>query len=40
VPDRPGFSPPVIHIVQNIGEIPLRGVIIEFRPGQPGPARH
>jgi hypothetical protein len=39
VPDRPGFSPPVIHVVKNVGEIPLRGVIIEFRPGRPGPAR-
>jgi hypothetical protein len=39
VPDRPSFSAPVIHIVENIGAVPLRGVIIEFRPGRPGPAR-
>jgi hypothetical protein len=39
VPDRPGFSPPVIHVVQNIGEVALRGVIIEFKPGRPGKAR-
>jgi hypothetical protein len=39
VPERPSFSPPVIHVVENIGEIPLRGLIIEFRPGVPGPAR-
>jgi hypothetical protein len=39
VPDRPGFNPPVIHMVQNIGAIPLRGIIIEFRPGRPGSAR-
>ena len=32
VPDRPSFSPPVIHIVKNIGDVPLRGVIIEFMP--------
>ena len=37
--DRAGFSPPVIHVVENIGQVPLRGVIIEFRPGVPGPAR-
>lgn len=39
VPDRPGFSAPVIHVVKNIGEVPLRGVIIEFKPGRPGRAR-
>jgi hypothetical protein len=39
VPDFPRFSPPVVHIVQNIGDIPLRGVIIEFKPGRPGAAR-
>jgi hypothetical protein len=38
-PDRPTFSPPVIHVVENIGEVPLRGVIIEFRPGRPGAER-
>jgi hypothetical protein len=38
VPDTPGFSPPVIHAVKNIGEVPLRGIIIEFRPGKAGPA--
>ena len=32
VPDRPSFSPPVIHVVKNIGDVPLRGVIIEFMP--------
>lgn len=32
VPDRPGFSPPVVHKVRNIGTLPLRGIIIEFRP--------
>jgi hypothetical protein len=31
VPDRPAFSPPVIHIVKNVGEVPLRGIIIEFK---------
>jgi hypothetical protein len=38
VPDRPAFNPPVIHVVSNVGEVPLRGIIIEFRPGQPGRA--
>lgn len=37
VPERPSFSPPVIHAVENVGDIPLRGLIIEFRPGVPGP---
>ena len=32
VPDRPSFNPPVIHVVKNIGDAPLRGVIIEFMP--------
>ena len=31
VPERPGFSPPVIHTVRNIGETPLRGIVIEFK---------
>jgi quercetin dioxygenase-like cupin family protein len=33
VPDKPLFSPPVVHVVENIGEAPLFGVIIEFKPG-------
>jgi hypothetical protein len=32
VPDKPLFSPPVVHIVENIGDLPLFGVIIEFKP--------
>ena len=32
VPDRPGFSPPVIHVVKNVGDTPLRGIVIEFKP--------
>lgn len=32
VPERPGFSPPVVHEVRNVGTVPLRGVIIEFKP--------
>jgi hypothetical protein len=31
VPERPGFSPPVIHAVRNVGETPLRGIVIEFK---------
>lgn len=30
-PDRAGFNPPVIHIVKNVGDLPLRGIVIEFR---------
>ena len=37
-PERATFSPPVIHVVQNIGEVPLRGIVIEFKPGLAGPA--
>ena len=31
VPDRPAFSPPVIHVVKNVGDTPLRGIVIEFK---------
>lgn len=31
-PERPVFSPPVVHKVENIGELPLSGIIIEFKP--------
>jgi hypothetical protein len=31
VPDRPTFSPPVIHAVKNAGDTPLRGIVIEFK---------
>lgn len=32
VPDKPLFNPPVIHTVKNVGDVPLRGVIIEIKP--------
>jgi hypothetical protein len=32
VPDRPTFNPPVIHKVKNVGDAPLRGIVIEFKP--------
>jgi hypothetical protein len=32
VPDRPVFSAPVIHTVKNVGDAPLRGIVIEFKP--------
>lgn len=32
VPDKPAFSPAVVHTVKNIGDQPLRGVIVEFKP--------
>ena len=31
IPDRPAFSPPVIHTVKNVGDTPLRGIVIEFK---------
>ena len=32
VPDLALFSPPVIHTVKNVGDVALRGIIIEFKP--------
>jgi hypothetical protein len=32
VPERPSFSPPVIHVVKNVGDAPLLGIVIEFKP--------
>lgn len=32
VPDKPVFSAPVVHVVKNIGDAPLRGIIVEFKP--------
>jgi hypothetical protein len=31
-PDTVGFNAPVIHTVKNIGTLPLRGIVIEFKP--------
>lgn len=31
-PDRPSFNPAVIHTVKNVGDQPLRGVVIELKP--------
>ena len=30
-PDRPGFNQPVIHIVKNVGTLPLRGIVVELK---------
>jgi hypothetical protein len=30
-PDRPSFNPPVIHKVENVGKLPLRGIVIELK---------
>jgi hypothetical protein len=27
-----GFNPPVIHVVKNVGDQPLRGIVIELKP--------
>jgi len=32
MPDRAAFNPPVIHTVKNVGQAPLRGIVIEFKP--------
>jgi hypothetical protein len=34
VPDRVTFNPPVIHTVKNVGDQPLRGIVIEFKPAR------
>ena len=31
-PDRAAFNQPVIHTVKNVGDAPLRGIVIEFKP--------
>jgi hypothetical protein len=30
--EQPSFSPPVIHVVKNVGDTPLFGIVIEFKP--------
>lgn len=30
--ERPSFSAPVIHVVKNVGDVPLFGIVIEFKP--------
>ncbi len=35
VPEKPSFSPPVVHKVQNLGPSPLYGIVIEFKPAPP-----
>jgi hypothetical protein len=32
LPDRAAFNAPVIHTVKNVGDMPLRGIVIEFKP--------
>jgi len=36
VPERVSFSAPVIHVVKNVGDTPLRGIVIEFKPEPAG----
>ena len=31
-PDRPTFNQPVVHTSENVGELPLRGIVIELKP--------
>jgi quercetin dioxygenase-like cupin family protein len=31
VPDRVTFNPPVVHTVKNVGDQPLRGIVIELK---------
>ncbi|HVY07186.1 MAG TPA: hypothetical protein VHB46_14530 [Burkholderiales bacterium] len=32
VPDKASFGAPVVHKVKNVGDVPLRGIIVEFKP--------
>jgi len=32
--DQAAFNEPVIHVVKNVGDLPLRGIVIEFKPQQ------
>ena len=32
VPDGVAFNAPVIHVVRNVGDLPLRGIVIELKP--------
>lgn len=34
VPEKPSFSPPVVHKVKNVGDRDLAGIIVEFKPGR------
>ena len=36
VPERVSFNPPVIHVVKNVGDTALRGIVIEFKPERAG----
>ena len=38
VPDRAAFNPPVIHTAKNVGDAPLRGIVIEFKPERQQPS--
>ena len=37
VPEIAKFNAPVIHTVKNVGELPLRGIVIEFQPERKAP---
>jgi hypothetical protein len=39
VADRAAFNPPVIHTAKNIGDAPLRGIVIEFKPEREKPSK-
>ena len=31
IPDDVRFNPPVVHVVETVGELPLRNIVIEFK---------
>jgi 2-keto-4-pentenoate hydratase/2-oxohepta-3-ene-1,7-dioic acid hydratase in catechol pathway/putative intracellular protease/amidase len=34
-PDDVRFNPPVVHVVKNVGNVPLRNIVLELKPGRP-----
>jgi hypothetical protein len=32
IPDDVRFNPPIVHVVKTVGELPLRNIVIEFKP--------
>jgi hypothetical protein len=35
IPDDVRFNAPVVHVVKTVGELPLRNIVIEFKPQEP-----
>jgi membrane dipeptidase len=33
-PDRPAFNEPTVHITKTVGDLPLRGIVLELKPAR------